>query len=291
MWSSPGAAGFKVRGPAYLADHRKVEAGDTVFALASVDLVEVDAPTFDVSRFLPSIRDSASPFTFVVNLMIPGARPYSVVIAWAADRAFVPPPTPRGGGGGGGGGGNAGTVGGPLARFESVAAAQQPTGDVEADPDVTAGPASPFDLALARFLAGGDSPQANARRDDTFKLIPRVVEGPWVVRQSVGSTPCLLGHKLRQRYWRGPRYLEVDIDVASSSVAATVVGLVMGATKAVVVDLAIVLQGNAADELPEALLGTVRLARVDMGAARYLDTQTGVLHEAGVRPGAGGAGA
>jgi hypothetical protein len=78
--------------------------------------------------------------------------------------------------------------------------------------------------------------------------------------------------------------MEVDIDVASSSVAATVVGLVMGATKAVVVDLAIVLQGNAADELPEALLGTVRLARVDMGAARYLDTRDGRIYEAGERP-------
>lgn len=290
MWSSPGAAGFKVRGPAYLTDHRKVEAGDTVFALASVDLVELDAPTFNVARFLPSIRDSPSPFTFVVNLMIPGARPYSVAIAWAADRAFGAPPTPPRAGAGG-----EVQEGGPLARFESgtvppatttAAAPPHPPPDDEAD-GTHSRPSSPFDLALARFLAGGDSPQANAVRDGAFKLIPRVVDGPWVVRQSVGSTPCLLGHKLRQRYWRGPGYLEVDIDVASSSVAATVVGLVMGATKAVVVDLAIVLQGNAADELPEALLGTVRLARVDMLAARYLDTKSGVLYEAGVRPGGG----
>lgn len=292
MWSCPGAAGFKVRGPTYLADHRKVEAGDTVFALASVDLVELDAPAFNVARFLPAIRDSASPFTFVVNLMIPGPRPYSVAIAWAADRAFVAPPTPRPDGAGSAGGGSGGSGGGPLARFESVAATtgsaaqhQPPQAHSPDDEcDDPAAPSSPFDLALARFLAGGDSPQANSHRDDAFKLIPRVVEGPWVVRQSVGSTPCLLGHKLRQQYWRGPRYLEVDIDVASSSVAATVVGLVMGATKAVVVDLAIVLQGNAADELPEDLLGTVRLARVDMGAAQYLDTKTGVLNEAGERP-------
>ena len=281
MFSCPGAAGFKVRGPSYLADHRKVEAGDTVFSLASVDLVEVDAPTFNVSRFLPSIQaaSAAATFTFVVNLMIPGPRPYSVAIAWAADRAFVPP-TPAAAAA-------RATEGDPLSRTASAAVPQPHDGDADEANDAASSPTSPFDLALVRFLAGGDSPQAPARRDGAFKLIPRVVEGPWVVRQSVGSTPCLLGHKLRQQYWRGPHYMEVDIDVASSSVAATVVGLVMGATKAVVVDLAIVLQGNSADELPEALLGTVRLARVDMGAARYLDTKAGVLYPPGERPAKG----
>ena len=41
---------------------------------------------------------------------------------------------------------------------------------------------------------------------------------------------------------RGPTYMEVDIDVASSSVARHVVGLVSGASKSVVVDMAILLQ-------------------------------------------------
>jgi hypothetical protein len=76
----------------------------------------------------------------------------------------------------------------------------------------------------------------------------------------------------------------VDVDVSSSSVAAAVVGLVMGATKAVVVDMAIVLEGHAADELPEALLGTVRLNRVDMATGRFLETATGRLWPPGERP-------
>lgn len=41
---------------------------------------------------------------------------------------------------------------------------------------------------------------------------------------------------------RGPNYMEVDIDVASSSVARHVVGLVAGAAKSVVVDMGILLQ-------------------------------------------------
>lgn len=51
--------------------------------------------------------------------------------------------------------------------------------------------------------------------------------------------------------------MEVDVDVGSSSVAATVVNLVQGATKSLVVDMGIVLEGHASEELPESLLGTV----------------------------------
>ncbi len=54
--------------------------------------------------------------------------------------------------------------------------------------------------------------------------------------------------------------MEVDIDVGSSSVAAAVVGLVQGATRSLVVDMGIVLEGHSREELPEALLGTVRAA-------------------------------
>jgi hypothetical protein len=57
--------------------------------------------------------------------------------------------------------------------------------------------------------------------------------------------------------------MEVDIDVGSSSVAATVVGLVQGATKSLVVDMGIVLEGHTPDELPESLLGTVRASSVN----------------------------
>jgi len=351
MWSCPGAAGFKVRGPTYLEDHRKVPAGEPMLSLAAVDLLHLDAPCFDVARHLASVRRSPAPFMFVVNLMIPGATPHSIVISWAADRAA---PSVGGGGGGGsvaGDGNGARRSGslsasssapnlshlGTLARQETAppmtalgskrggrggvptstmmttsTTRDSPPSSLSFYQDAAAGnsninidnsshlhhhedeydaPSSPFDLALARFLAGGfggsddaGSDEANARRDGTFKLIPRITEGSWIVKQSVGTTPCLLGHKLAQRYSRGPNYVEVDVDVASSSVAATVVGLVMGATKSVVVDMGIVLEGHAGDELPEALLGTVRLSRVDMATGRWLDTKSGKLYPEGERP-------
>lgn len=44
-----------------------------------------------------------------------------------------------------------------------------------------------------------------------FKLIPNIVAGPFIVRKAVGSKPTLLGRKLRQRYFRGPGYVETDV--------------------------------------------------------------------------------
>lgn len=44
-----------------------------------------------------------------------------------------------------------------------------------------------------------------------FKLIPSILSGPFIVRKAVGSKPALLGRKVRQRYFRGPDYVETDI--------------------------------------------------------------------------------
>ena len=55
-----------------------------------------------------------------------------------------------------------------------------------------------------RFVAGGDSPEAVARRNGAFKLIPHIVQGSWIVKQSVGETPVLLGRKLTTSYFKCP---------------------------------------------------------------------------------------
>jgi hypothetical protein len=133
-----------------------------------------------------------------------------------------------------------------------------------------------FDLALARFVAAGGAaagpqPAGAAARAAAFKVIPRVDVGSWVVKSAVGqNTPVLLGKKVATSYFRGPRYLEVAVDVGSSRTAARVVGLVQGALRGLEISIAVVLEGRAGDELPEALLGTVRLSRVDLSRAPKL---------------------
>ena len=55
-----------------------------------------------------------------------------------------------------------------------------------------------------RFIeAEGDESAANRVRHGAFKIIPRVAEGSWVVKQAVGqNTPVLLGRKLTTKYFR-----------------------------------------------------------------------------------------
>ena len=84
--------------------------------------------------------------------------------------------------------------------------------------------------------------------------------------------------------FRGPGYFEVDVDVGSSRAAATAVGLVSGATTSLVIDMAILLEGRSAEELPEQLLGTVRFSHLDMKGAPFFDPQTGIICPAANKP-------
>ena len=95
----------------------------------------------------------------------------------------------------------------------------------------------------------GDGPEADARRNRKFKLIPRIVKGSWIVKQSVGTTPVLLGQKVTTRHFRGSNargrpYFEVDVDITSNTVANSVTSLVVGAITSLVVDLAPVIEGQ-----------------------------------------------
>ncbi|KAG0595475.1 hypothetical protein M758_UG169300 [Ceratodon purpureus] len=115
---------------------------------------------------------------------------------------------------------------------------------------------------LDRF-ANGD----NAFRNSRFKLIPSIVEGCWVVKRAVGTKACLLGKAVTCNYLREDNFLEIDVDIGSSSVARNVVGLVLGYVTSIVVDLAVLIEATSADELPEYILGTVRIDRMKLESA------------------------
>ncbi|KAG2538995.1 protein ENHANCED DISEASE RESISTANCE 2-like [Panicum virgatum] len=115
---------------------------------------------------------------------------------------------------------------------------------------------------LQRFVDGDDE-----FRNSRFKLIPSVPKGSWIVRQSVGSTPCLLGKAVDITYVRGANYLEIDVDIGSSTVANGVLGLVCGVITTLVVDMAFLVQGNTYEELPERLIGAVRMSHIELSSA------------------------
>ncbi|ESW10426.1 hypothetical protein PHAVU_009G208400 [Phaseolus vulgaris] len=113
------------------------------------------------------------------------------------------------------------------------------------------------DSLLAKFLDGDDT-----FRDTRFKLIPSIVEGYWMVKRAVGTKACLLGKAVTCKYFKQDNFFEIDVDIGSSSVARSVIGLVLGYVTSLVVDLAILIEAKEEAELPEYLLGTVRLNRL-----------------------------
>eukprot|EP00250_Pteridium_aquilinum_P004269 c14493_g1_i1 orf=975-3260(-) len=116
---------------------------------------------------------------------------------------------------------------------------------------------------LDRFVNG-----SNTYRDSRFKLIPRIVEGYWFVKRAVGTKACLLGKAVTCHYFRQDNFLEIDVDIGSSSVARSIINLVLGHITNLVVDMAILIEGRDEAELPEFLLGTTRVSRVELQSAK-----------------------
>ena len=223
---------FKVRGPSYLKDKKKVEAGDSAFTLGSIDLVSVGSTAVEhISRFLPSVRSSGLPYAIVINLVVPGSPCLSLAASF-------------------------------VAPIKSEKLTQQPP----ADPMGGNHDWSPFDFVLHKFVNG-----TKEVRDKMLKMIPNVADGSWLIKSAVGNTPVILGKALKTIYSQTEKYLEVTIDISANKAANYVTGQVRSCTKSLVVDMGFVLEGTEAWELPEALLGGMRMYHLDLSNLKTLD--------------------
>ncbi|XP_057480703.1 protein ENHANCED DISEASE RESISTANCE 2-like isoform X1 [Actinidia eriantha] len=115
---------------------------------------------------------------------------------------------------------------------------------------------------LENFIRGDD-----AYRNSRFKLIPCVSTGSWIVKQTVGRKACLLSQVLEVNYFQGKNYLELGVDIGSSTIARGVACFVLGYLNNLVGEIAFLIQANTPDELPEHLLGTCRLNHLDPSKA------------------------
>jgi hypothetical protein len=245
FWSYPGFNFLKIRGKTYLQDKIKVQARSPVFELYSSDLIDSDQVLFHVGANLPSVQFCDAPYAFVLNLVFPNHPLQSLVTVWTCPVD----PTEE----------NIDTL---LANWP------------EEDDD---GSLRAFFKNFREWVQGDDAVD-DERRNKKFKLIPRVAKGSWVVRQSVGTTPVLLGQKLSSKYFRGRTakgcsYFEMDVDITSNTVANNVTKLVVNSITSLVVDLSPLIEGQAPDELPERLIGSVRYTHLDLKTAASWDKE------------------
>jgi len=239
-WTEPSSSSFNVRGANYLKDRKKIPSADNLFRLFAVDLVKVSDPILTgmcnhpderVQRSLraeKSDRDVSPmpPFIFCVNITLPGSPAHHLVMYYAVDDLSL------------------------IAPRSASASSADNNNKV------------PFNKLASRFFFG----DSDEFRDSTFKLIPRIVKGNFLVKNAVGNKPTILGKKLKQHYIQDDRFFELIVDVASDKIAKRVVGLSVGYAKSLVVDMGFVLEGKHKTTLPENMMGTVRLNNIDFKA-------------------------
>lgn len=121
---------------------------------------------------------------------------------------------------------------------------------------------SPAERTVALWLLG-DREYKNER----LKLVPYVAEGPWAVRSLVTGRPALIGKKLPVSYDYYPStsaepapLLTATLDIGnSSSTAKRIVSVCRRYMSALTVDVGFVIQAELSEELPERMLGAVRV--------------------------------
>lgn len=132
----------------------------------------------------------------------------------------------------------------------------------------------PAEQCICSFLEEKGSVFASSaeRRNAILKFIPVVPDGPWVIQKMVTGKPVLIGQKLPLQYHSQhfetqdglSPYLEADLDVGNSSNRARkITSMCKKFMNSLTLDFGFVIQGNSFEELPEQMLGCVRLHSFD----------------------------
>lgn len=234
-WAEPDSNSFRVRGHNYKEDKQKLNAGPSIGRLVAVDLVWVDSPLYSGFSTHPTERVQTA-LRREAKLLEKGLKSDLSPFIFVVNLILPGPPVYHG-----------------VFYF-----AVDDLGTI----DGTDGTPSSH---LCNEFFFGDSDEF---RDRTFKLIPQIVQGNFIVRKAVGSTPAIMGKKLRQEYVRTDRFFEVVLDCGSSSVATGVIRLSLGYAKTLVVDMGFLFEGDDDSTLPERLFGCVRMKQIDFSPSR-----------------------
>jgi len=109
---------------------------------------------------------------------------------------------------------------------------------------------------------------SNEERNLRVKVLPKVLEGPWLVKRSVPDRPGVVGKKLQLDYFVRDNCLEVSINCISSPAGRRLVQLMTGAARHYSIELFIIIEGQCRDELPERVLAGAAVFHGDLSKIR-----------------------
>ena len=234
-WSDPDPSDFEVRGPKYLTDKKKIGSAEYLFPSRGLELLLTDTCPGHVALnpriFGGKLRDVP---TFLINFRLPWGL---LIFYFEIPERFLPF---------------------VRAGFESTSGEERKSLD-----DTLASMSAP-DRAVGRFMMNDEK-----YKNESLKILPVVIDGPWVVRQVVGGKPAIIGNRLPVKYHYGAAsagsslYLEADLDIAASSAARGILSVARSYTQILTLNLGFVVQGNKEDELPEQMLVGMRLHGID----------------------------
>lgn len=109
-------------------------------------------------------------------------------------------------------------------------------------------------------------------RDARLKLLPLVIDGPWIVKAAVGNgkSPALLGKVIPLQYFfRKPEeskkgIYEVDVIITASSIAKGILNVVKGHAKSLSIAFAFIIEAAKQEELPETVLCKFQIHALDL---------------------------
>jgi hypothetical protein len=233
-WSIPAATNFHVRGADYLTDKKKIPSSDFLLPCRGCDLFLTDNPPLNIGRNSSILAGTVRDVpTFIINYRLP----WGVFVTYhEIPEKFLP----------------------FLRRNYGYGDTSQP---LPSQSDMSAG-----ERCVCNFFLS-DTDEKNA----VWKIVPLVVEGPWVVKRVVGGKPAIVGKSLPITYTYQPpqpelgfaEYLEADLDIVSSAAARNILAVVRSSVQVLTIDLGFVIQGNTKEELPEQMMAGLRLHGLD----------------------------
>lgn len=236
-WSEPPYSNFKIRGDNYLADSKnKIPSGKYLFNARGADLFltnDSSGPRKAIAANYSSILagHARSAPTFIINF----------IFEWGILVNYFEIPD----------------------MYVSFLRAKHEGNSSQGLPAMNA--LQPHDRAIIRFLVGSDE-----HRNATLKLIPKCPEGPWAVRQLVNGKPALIGKRLPAQYSYFPaengraECFEADLDTRETdSFGKKAISICRRYLTSVTLDVGVVIEGTTTSELPECMLGCVRIHRLD----------------------------
>ena len=109
-------------------------------------------------------------------------------------------------------------------------------------------------------------------RDARLKLLPVVIEGPWIVKKAVGpgTAPALLSQSIPLQYYFTPEtdqkkgIYEIDVIISASRIAKGILNVVKSHTDRLTIALGFIIEATTEQELPEIVLGSCQLHSLNL---------------------------